>query len=713
MRIDYPRSQHSGLRRFVPSWRQWLGLFGLGAAAATVAAVVVYVSTDIPKPNDLATAQATIITWNDGETDLARIADANRRVVPIDQIAPELQDAILSAEDRTFYENSGFSVSGIARAAWTNVRSDSTVGGSTITQQYAKNAYLTQDKTFSRKAKELVLSVKLSQSRSKQRILEDYLNTIYFGRGAYGVQAASQAYFRKDASELTTSQAAVLAAIVRSPGGYAPENNKDRLVGRWEYVLDGMVLMGNLTPEERAELKFPKIAKKVTADRLGGDTGYLVEMVRKELGELGYSEDEIARGGYKVVTTFDQEAQAHAREAVEDLGPQSGTEGLRIGIAAVKPDNGEVVAIYGGDDYVKKPFNNATQGIQQAGSTFKPFALAAGLENGFSLRSSFEGRNNSTFEFPGFEPYKVPNFDGASYGSRVSLQRATESSVNTAYVDLTLQLTPRKVVEAAERAGIPEDTAGLNAGPTTVLGTASPRTIDLAAAYATFANEGLRNDPHVVKQIIAPNDTERYAAPSEPERAFEAEVANEVTYALARVVTNGSGFAAQALGRPAAGKTGTTNENRSAWYVGYTPEISVAVSMSKSDESGNPISLSGTGGLQRVTGGSFPARMWTEFVSLYLEGQPEQNFSDRAGDVFGNRQGSGGSGGNSGGAPAPTTAPARPTSTPRPSVTAVPTQEPDPEPEPTVTAPPTQEPDPTDPPEEEEEGGGNGNGNNP
>ena len=692
MTIDYPRDGRTGVRRFVPSWRQWLGLAGVGVAAVGIAGAVVYVSVDIPDPNDLATAQATIITWDDGKSGLARVAEANRRSVKLDDVPVDMQRAMLSAEDRSFYANSGFSPSGIARAAWTNVRSGSTVGGSTITQQYAKNAYLTQDKTVSRKIKELVLSVKLNQSRSKERILEDYLNTIYFGRGAYGVQAASQAYFRTSASNLTTAQAAVLAAVVRSPGGYSPESNLDRLKGRWDYVLSGMEDQEWLTQSERAELKFPKIAKRSTTDRLGGDKGYLVDMVTKELATLGLSEDDIATGGYKVVTTFNRDAQSKMRAAVAEAGPSTGTDGLRIGMVAIDPEDGEVIAIYGGEDYLKNQLNNATQGIQQAGSTFKPFALAAGLESGLTLFSRFEGNNKSTFEFPGFEPYTVPNFGGSSYGSRMTLLRATERSVNTAYVDLANEITPRAVVEAAERAGIPSDTAGLNAGPTTVLGSASPHTMDLAAAYATFANGGQRNDPHVVKEVIRPNGTVQYSAPSVPALAFDPDVANEVTYALSRVVTNGSGFAAQSLGRPAAGKTGTTDDNKSAWFVGYTPEVAVAVSMSKSASNGLPTTLRGTGGLSEVTGGSFPARMWTAFVRSYLDGKPVQEFAERAG-ASDRSDGSSSGGGNSVPAPAPveppkpTTAP--PTVEPPKPTTAPPTVKPTPKP---TTAPPATKP---------------------
>jgi membrane peptidoglycan carboxypeptidase len=457
MRIDYPRDGRTGLRRFLPSWRQFLALGGIAVGAVVISGAVLYATTEIPDPNDLATAQATIITWDDGSSGLARVADANRRNVDIADVPIELQYAVLSAEDRTFYENSGFSPRGIARAAWTNLRSGSTVGGSTITQQYAKNAYLTQDKTFTRKAKELVLSVKLNQVRGKDRILEDYLNTIYFGRGAYGIQAASQAYFGKSVSKLDASEAAVLAALIRSPGGYAPEDNLERLKGRWEYVLDGMVLQGWMTQEERAAQEFPDIKERVTTNRLGGDKGFLVDMVKAEMIALGYTEEDIARGGYKVVTTFNREAQSKARKAIEEAGPSSGTDGLRIGMVAIKPDSGEVVAVYGGEDYLKDQLNNSTQAIQQAGSTFKPFALAAGLENGFDLQSRFEGRSGTEFEFPGFEPYEVPNFDDVSYGRSVSLRKATEDSINTAYVDLQLQLTPQKVLEAAVRAGIPED----------------------------------------------------------------------------------------------------------------------------------------------------------------------------------------------------------------------------------------------------------------
>jgi len=682
VRIDYPRDGRTGIRRYLLSWRQFLALSAVAVFALVAGVVWLYISIDVPNPNELATAQATVITYADGKTPIATVADANRTSISLDKVPLAVQREILSAEDRAFYEHGGFSAPGIARAAWNNFRGGSTQGGSTITQQYAKNAYLTQERTFDRKLKELVLSIKLSQTRSKDRILEDYVNTIYFGRGAYGIEAASQAYFRVTASKLTPAQGAVLASVIRSPAGYAPETNNDRLKGRWTYVMDGMVLKGWMSDPVRTKQKFPKISPRPAVNRLGGDNGFLVDMARRELTSLGYSEDDVARGGYRITTTFDQKAMVAAREAVDTKGPKNGVKGLRIGLAAVQPGTGAVLAIYGGSDYLKDQFNNATQGTVQAGSTFKPFALAAALENNFSLTDRFSGRNGATFDFPGFAPYKVNNFDGYNGGGSISLLKATENSVNSAYVDLESQITPEKVVESAIRAGIPSDAAGLNAGPTTVLGTSSPHTIDMAVAYSTFAARGLRADPYVVQEIRAANGGLLYSKRPAPVREFTPDVANEVTYALTKVVTNGSGFAAQALGRPAAGKTGTTNSNLSAWYVGYTPEVAVAVSMAKSTPSGGLATLRGTGGLSRVTGGSFPARMWTEFAKLYLEGTPVQDFGGRAANSFG----SGGNGNQQKPTPKPTVGP-KPTSTPKPTKT----------PKPTTTPQPTSTPEPTTP----------------
>ena len=626
MRINYPRSERDGVMRFVPSGRQFLALIGMGFGLLLLAFLVLYALVKVPTPNEFSTAQTTVVTYADGKTEIARVADANRTSIPLSDVPLVVQREVLAAEDRDFYEHGGFSASGIARAAWNNIIGGSTQGGSTITQQYAKNAYLTQDRTLTRKAKELVLSIKLSQTRSKERILEDYLNTIYFGRGAYGIEAAAQAYFKIPASELNSTQGAVLASLIRSPAGYAPETNKDRLQGRWSYVLDGMVTKGWITEKFRARQKFPKIAKRTGGNRLAGDNGFLVDMARRELSALGFSEEEVARGGYRITTTFDQKAMNAARTAVDEKGPKTGAAGLRIGIAAVQPGTGAVLAIYGGDDYLTDQFNNATQGIVQAGSTFKPFALAAALENDVSLYDRFSGVDGTTFTFPGFSPYKVNNFDGYSAGGSISLLRATESSVNTAYVDLESQITPEAVVDSAIRAGIPGTTAGLNAGPTTVLGTSSPHTIDMAAAYATFAARGLQANPYVISSVRNASGGLLYSKRPEVSRAYDADVASQVTYALTQVVQNGSGFAAQGLGRPAAGKTGTTNSNLSAWFVGYTPEIAVAVSMAKSTPTGGLQTLRGTGGMTRVTGGSFPARMWTAMVRAFLKDTPVQQF---------------------------------------------------------------------------------------
>jgi len=598
-----------------------LSLVALGVLIVVGTFAVLLARTEVPAPNDVATAQTSIVYWNDGKIELGRLGDANRINVTLDQVPLDVQHAVLSAEDREFYDHGGFSPKGIARAIWNNVSGGSLQGGSTITQQYAKNAFLTQERTLSRKLQELLLSVKLETSVSKDQILSDYLNTIYFGRGSYGIQTAAQQYFGRSVSRIDLGQAAALAAIIRSPGGYAPEANLEKLRGRWNYVLDGMVEKGWITPAQRATAIFPRFNPRKPANRFGGTNGYLLDAVRQELFTKGITEDDLNRGGLRVVSTFDRRAQDAAVTAVDTQAPQIGVTGLRIGLAAVRPGTGEVIAMYGGTDFITSPVNNATDAIGQAGSTFKPFALAAAIEQDIGLGSMWNGNSGITID-----NYKVNNYGNQSWGL-ISLLVGTEKSVNSVYVALSQQVGYDKVVDAAIRAGIPENTPALLPVRSVALGVASPHVIDVAGAYATFAARGQRVTPTVLKQVRGANGGVLFTLDPTITQAFSSDVADTVNFALAKVVTNGTGKAALALGRPAAGKTGTTNENKSAWFVGYTPELAAAVMFVKDGPDGNPVTLSGVGGMTSVTGGSFPARVWTAFMKAVLEGEPVQDFT--------------------------------------------------------------------------------------
>ncbi len=629
VKIDYPRSGRRGLRRWLPSWRQMLLLAFLGCFAVVTVVVVVYQRTEIPSPQSAALKQVTVITDRNGAV-LGRLGDTNRTLVPLSKMPLDLQHAVIAAEDRSFYANRGISPRGIARALVNDVRGGSTQGASTITQQYIKNFYLTQDRTWRRKTTEIVLALKIDQKLSKEQILENYLNTIYFGRGAYGVQAASAAYFAKDVSALDTAQSAMLAAVIQAPSLFDPAvdpANKARLESRFDYVLGGMQSLGWLAPSVRAQTTLPPVVKRATSNRLAGPRGYLIDTVRRELRTKGFSDAEIDGGGLRVRSTFDGPTQQAAISAIAAAGPKTGTKGLHIGLAAIDPATGAVVAMYGGPDYVTRPgLNDATQSIAQAGSTFKPFALAAGLEQGIGLRTRFDG--SSPRRFPGFRK-PVTNDDFTSYG-RIDLVKATASSVNTVYVDLALQVGPERVVDSLVRAGIPEGTAGLQANGTTVLGTASPHVIDVASAYATFAAGGQAARPFTVLEVRTATGALRYKADVQRSRAFPSDVVADVDHALENVVTRGTGRAARAVGRPVAGKTGTTDENKSAWFAGYAPQLATAVALFKQDADGNPITLSGTGGLDKVHGADFPTAIWTAFMTKAVAAMPVQQFPPAA-----------------------------------------------------------------------------------
>lgn len=620
---NYPRKNKRGIMRFIPSLKQFvlLAIFGMVAGIAAIAIAVKLVA--IPQASEISTAQTTILYYDDGVTELARLGDANRVSVDFSQIPVVTQQAMLAAEDRDFYKHGGFSIRGISRAIYKNVMGAAGAGGgSTITQQYAKNAYLTQERTLTRKAKELILSIKLETVVSKDQILADYMNTIYFGRSAYGIESAANQYFGKRALDLDLAESAFLAGIVQAPNGLSPEENLSGLQQRWDYVLDGMVSQGWLSQSERESVMFPMYLTEPPSQTFSGPQGHLVEQARQTMYDNDISEDLINLGGLRVITTFNKQAQDAMILAVEEEGPKENIEGLRIGVASVRPETGEVVAIYGGADYLENQLNNATQMIGQAGSTFKPFTLAAGIESGSTLATAFSGKNKTKVD-----NYVVVNYGGQSFGDRVTLLKATESSINSAYVELAESVGRETVLEAAIRAGIPAEAVGMEPNLAFTLGTASPRVVDIAAAYATFASRGLQVEPAYLKSITTAAGETLYKLNPKPVQAFSTDVADIVSYALQSVVQVGTGKAAKALGRPVAGKTGTTNDNKSALFAGYTPDLATAVMFVKDGPDGQPVSLSGTGGMKSVTGGSYPARIFTAYMKGALKDVPVKKFA--------------------------------------------------------------------------------------
>ena len=597
-------------------------LGGFGFIAGSTLFAIAYFTVSIPDPNAYVNSQATIIQYANGE-EIGRMGAQNRTIVSLTKIPLHLREAVMAAEDRDFYSNKAFSPIGILRALKNNLLGGSLQGGSTITQQYAKTAFLTPDRTIQRKIRELVIAIKLENQLSKDEILENYLNTIYFGRGSYGVQTASLQYFNRSVDQLSVSQAVVLASILRSPGLYDPAFNKDnrpRLENRFAYVVKGMTEKGWLTEKEAAKLKIPYIAPRATSGSLSGPKGHLIEAVRKELIKFGFTEDQIMVGGLVVKTTLVQQAQQAAVDAVNKQGPTKAPENLHIGLVAVRPGTGEIIAMYGGKDYLTRQLNDATQAIAQAGSTFKPFALIAGLQQGIPLTSMWNGDSPQTFDDAG-KPYPVANYGFEGWG-QISLLKATGSSVNTVYVPLGIKVGPENVVEAARRAGIPESIAMVPT-PSVVLGVASPHVLDVANAYATFAANGIYAKPYLISQVLGSNKGVLYEGKPQTQEVFAADVMADLTYALKYVVTNGSGFAARKLNRPVAGKTGTSQSNASAWFSAYTPQLAASVALFRDDATQ---SLKGVGGLATVTGGSFPARIWTAFMKGALKGEPVLDF---------------------------------------------------------------------------------------
>lgn len=423
--------------------------------------------------------------------------------------------------------------------------------------------------------------------------------------------------------QLTNSQAAVIASILRSPGLYDPvfkEGNAERLANRFEYVKNNMIEAGWLDKDAAAKMKLPAVAPRSTSGQLSGPKGHIIEAVQKELAKLGFSQDQLLIGGLVIKTTLDQKAQQSAVDAVNKFYPAKAPADLRIGLVAIRPGTGEVLAMYGGRDYLERQLNDATQSIAQAGSTFKPFALVSALEQGIPLTSMWNGDSPQTFDDAG-KPYEVFNYGNEGWG-QTDLMNATRHSINTIFVPLGIKVGPTNVADVARRAGIPESVAMMPT-PSLVLGTSSPHVIDVANAYATFAAQGIKSKPFLVTQVLGSNKGVLYEATPQTQEVFSKEVMADLTYALKGTITGGTGAAALALGRPAAGKTGTSQSNASAWFSAYTPQIAASVAFFRDNATQT---LNGIGGMTSLTGGSFPARIWTQFMKGALKGEPVMDF---------------------------------------------------------------------------------------
>ncbi len=607
--------------------------------------VIAYRSIDIPSANSDFTTQTTHVYYSDGKTELGAFAIQKRDPITLDEMPETLKDAVVAAEDQSFWTNQGIDPKGILRAAFSNASGGVTQGASTITQQYVKVLYLSQERSWKRKVKEAILSLKIKNQLSKEEVLEGYLNTIYFGRGAYGAQAAAQAYFEVDAKDLNLRQSAVLASVLNDPNQLDPANGKASkadLKERYEHVINAMEDMDAIDSAEhdRASKKLPDFPAVEAEDSYGGQKGHVLTMVKSELLRLGYSEEEINGGGLEVTTTFTKKAMDAAKDGMLAARPDGYSyKNLHVAVATVEPGTGAVRGIFAGQDFIESQLNWAVSG-GQAGSTFKAFALAAGIKEGFSLKDTFDGNSPFTTD----NGYTLGNESDHSYG-RVNLIKATEDSINTAFVDLTSSMDngPEEIVDTAVDMGIPPEdggkkgwgfptaTPGLEANEQVALGSQTVSPINMANAYATIANDGVAAEPFIIEKVVDQNGDERYNHKVQDHRALPEDITSDVSYALQQVVATGtasgslSGFA-----WPAAGKTGTATNGRdevsSAWFAGFTKQYSTAVMYVRGDGTEQ---LDGWL-LPDFYGGAYPAQTWRAVMDRVMEGEEPIEFPEPA-----------------------------------------------------------------------------------
>jgi 1A family penicillin-binding protein len=596
-------------------------VFSAGSAAIAFTTVTGWLDglPDPDEPGAFEVAQTTRIYSADGKL-LARLYLENRTVVPISKIATDLVDAVVSIEDERFYTHRGVDPVGLARAVVANLTEGfGEEGASTITQQYVRNTLLLDERTditIARKIREAYLAMELEKRYDKREILSMYLNAIYFGEGAYGAEAAARTYFSKAAVKLTLAEAALLAGLPQGPGRLSPLVNPEAAINRRNQVLSRMLVNGYITQAEFEEARSTPLTlkpSKVPEDGIYA-APYFVAHVKKLLQDQ-FSSSLVFKGGLKVYTTLDTKMQKDAEAAVKNALPKSGPEGALV---AIDPRDGNVKALVGGRDYRKNKFNLATQGKRQPGSSFKTFTLVTALQQGMS--PYYKINSGSPASIPTKpKPWLVSNSEGSGRGM-MTLERATQMSVNTVFARVAWALGAKKIVKTAKTMGIDTE---LRAYPSIALGAQNVTPLEMASAYGTLANAGVHVEPLFITKVQDSSNKVIYEADPSGKRALKPEIAAETTRILKGVISSGTARRAY-IGRPAAGKTGTSQEHRDVWFVGYTPQLVTAVWVGHSKE--KTIYVNGS----RAFGGTVCAPIWAQFMKAALAGEPVLDFKKAA-----------------------------------------------------------------------------------
>ncbi|HVG65670.1 MAG TPA: transglycosylase domain-containing protein [Actinomycetota bacterium] len=632
-----PSPPRSRLRR-VLRWTLWLAVPAVAVAAGTVVGLI-YAFARVPLPAEVPTAQTIVFLDATGRQEIGTLsAQENRRVVTLDKIPEDARRAVLAAEDRDFYEHGAISWRGLARASAANLlRRRISEGGSTITQQYVKNAFpgVGRDRTLFRKLKEAVIAVKLERKFSKDQILEFYMNTVYFGRGAYGIDAAARTYFKQKAEDLKPGQSALLAGVIRSPEFYGKKDHATSAKARRNFVLQAMVDRGWLTAKEGRVATASKLGVVWSTKRGGiinSRAPFFLEKVRQYL-IARYGAEAVNLGGLRVRTTLDMGMQRLADATLRRI-MNDPKHDPRAALVAIDPRNGAVRAMYGGRSFKSRQFNYATDSVRQAGSTMKPFVLAQALNAGISANTVYPGPAELIVNGEDFK-----NYGDTNYGP-MTLRDATRLSVNTIYVQLMQVVGPERVAKFARAHGLAAELGGpadpkrdprpLENAPVLKpvlalsLGSGDVTTLQLASAFGTWANRGIHQAPHLVEKVV--DSKERVLEDHRGQQGTQViarEHADTMNLVLRGAVENGTGTAARLYGREVAGKTGTTSDYTDARFVGYTTDLVTSVWLGFDDPKKKLVNVRGYDG---ISGGTLPAQIWHDFMDGASRNRPNQPF---------------------------------------------------------------------------------------